>query len=245
MIITKGDLVNGAYLILRISGLTVNPTPEDVEIALLEADDVAAELNGIGLNINWQPPAVYGASDPSDNSGLPRELAGPFKSILAFRLIDMFGKQATPTLALRAEKGMLAIEQITVRVPDSLPPSTLPVGSGNEYGYRDRTFFPEPPANSGASYVTKGDILNYSEDFSQWLIDETLVSVTWDSGGIPIGSETFNDTTATAELTFSSVGGFTVCITATKTNSTDVFTETKNFIVSDCANQSSSFIAGP
>jgi len=247
MKITKGDLVNGAYSIIRISGLTINPQPEQVTAGIQEADDLAGELLGMGVNVNWQYPAEYGDSDTADTSGLTKEMAGPFKSILALRLLDLFGKPATPTLATRADKGMRTLEQITVSVPDAELPSTIPFGSGNEWDYRSRRFYPEAAVNNDAQYVFRDDVLNYTEDFGPWLIDEELASVEWEvsNSGIDIQNVTFDTTTTTAQLTFTNLGGFTVCITATKTNSTDVFTAQKNFIVRDCQRQSFSYLGVP
>ena len=243
MQVTKGSIVNGAFAILRISGLTSNPSPEDVSSAIQESDDLALEMKGSGLDVNWQQPQDYGLSDPSDISGLTPEMAGPFKSILALRLLDFFGKIPTPSLAKRASDGMRSLEQFIISVPDAELPSTLSLGSGNEWDYRSRYFYPEPGLNNDADYVFKNDILNYTEDFSSWLIDETLASVEWEvkAAGILIADDVFDDNTATAQLTFNKVGGYTVCITATKTNSTDKLTVQKNFIIRDCQRTGLSF----
>jgi len=239
MQINKGDLVNGAYTILRISGLTLTASPDEITAGIQESDDLASELKGSGVDVNWQQPSDYGLSDPADTSGLTPEMAGPFKSVLALRLVDLFGKQATPSLAKRASDGMRTLEQITVNAPESELPSTLPFGSGNEWDYRSRRFYPEPAANNDADYVFLDDVLNYTEDFSAWLIDEELVSASWEvaNGSVEIDNVVNAETTSTAQLTFSTIGGFTLCITATKTNSTDVFTVQKNFIVKDCNRQ--------
>lgn len=247
MKITKGDIVNGTYSILRISGLTINASPEEVAAGIQEADDLAGELKGIGVNVNWQYPSEYGISDPNDTSGLTTEMAGAFKSVLALRLLDLFGKQATPTLAERANKGMRTLEQITVSVASSEPPSTLPFGSGNEWDYRDQRFYPEPAANNDATYVFLDDILNYTEDFSAWVIDEELESAEWQvtNGDIDIQNVTFDTNSTSAQLTFTNLGGFTLCITVTKTNSTDKFSVQKNFIVRDCERQNYSIFGVP
>lgn len=237
MQITKGSLVNGALVILRVSGLTVSASPEDISDGLNEADDLALELKGNGIDIGWQLPAEYGFSDPADTSGLVPETAGAFKSLLAYRMLDYFGKAVTPSLQRRHDKAMRTIENFIITVPTAQNPPTLPFGSGNEWDYTDRRFYPEPAVNNDASYVFKGDVLNYTEDFSQWLVDEELESVTWEStapSSLAISNQTFTETTATATLTFNQVGGYTVCITATKSNSTDVFTVQKNFIIQDC-----------
>lgn len=247
MQINKGELVNGAYAIIRISGLTLTASPDEITAGIQEADDLASELKGRGVDVNWQQPSNYGLSDPADTSGLTPEMAGPFKSILSLRLVDLFGKQATPSLAKRADDGMRALEQITVSVPQSELPSTLPFGSGNEWDYRSRRFYSEPAINNDADYVFLGDVLNYTEDFSSWLIDDVLATVTWESSdsGIEIENTSFGDATASAQLTFSKLGGFTLCITATRAGSTDVFTVQKNFIVRDCLRQTYGFIGTP
>lgn len=234
--IPKGDLINGTYALMRISGLTVVPSPADNEVALQVADDLAGELKGSGLDLMWQQPADYGTSDPSDTSGLTVEMAGPFKKLLFIQLCANFGKDVPASVAITAAQGLKALENIAISVPESSNPPTLPFGSGNEFSYRDRKFYNEPANNDGALYVSKGDVFNYTEDFSQWLIDATLIAVEFDIAepGVTIGATSINDTTATAELTFNQIGGYTLCMTATRTGSTDKITKSKNFIVNDC-----------
>jgi hypothetical protein len=234
-IVTKGDLTKGAYQLIRISGLTVTEIPEETKIALSVADDYAAEMLPF-MDIGWQYPTDYGASDTADNSGLPIEFAGPFKKLLAFQLVEFYGKQPSQVLVSLASEGMKSLEQSIVIVGDALPPATLPFGSGNEQDYRDRKFYAEPPNNRGASDVFKLDVLNYDEDFSAWLVDETLVTVVWETKdtGITIANDTFTDTVASAQLSFMQTGGYTICIQVTKTNSTDVYSVNKNFVIHEC-----------
>jgi hypothetical protein len=234
--ISKGDLISGTYALMRISGLTVEPSPKNNEIALQVADDYAGELKGSGLDLKWQQPAEYGRSDPSDTSGLTVEMAGPFKKLLFIQLCANFGKDVPQSVAITAMQGMKALENISISVPDASNPPTLPFGSGNEFDYRDRKFYSEPANNEDALYVKKGEVLNYTEDFSQWLVDADLVAVEFDIAepGVTVGSTTISDRTATAELTFNQIGGYTLCMTATRTGSSDKKTQSKNFIVNDC-----------
>ena len=220
---------------IRISGLTTEEVPEETEIALQVADDYAAELLPF-MDIGWQYPTNYGESDPADNSGLPKEMAGAWKKLLAFQLVEFYGKTPSPMLANLASEGMKSIEMQTVTVEEAYNPPTLPYGSGNEQDYRDRKFYYEPPSTDGASDVFRNDVLNYTEDLSAWLVDETIVSAEWvtNDNGITVANVSFDDTTTTAELKFNQIGGYTVCITLTKTNSSDVFTINKNFIIHEC-----------
>lgn len=239
MQVLKGDLVTGAYTILRISGLTAEPSPSDVVAGLQEADDLAAEIEGdrkTRMNINWQYPDDYGQSDPADISGLPPAIAGSFKSALCIRLLDLFGKAATPSLAERANAGMRAIEHYAIKKPVACMPSTLPIGSGNQdFHSWDRQFYPEPPASG--EQVFKGDKVTASYDFSEWLIDEVLDSVTWEvareSSNVIISNDSFTDTVAQGQLEFTQLDRASVIITATKTNSTDIKKVVLDYVIND------------
>ena len=235
MKISEGSLGNGTYALMRISGLTVAATPEDVEIGLQVADDYSQELLADGLDIGWQYPSDYGLSDADDNSGITPQIAGPFKKLLYIQLCAYFGKEVPPTVQVTAMAALRTLEQLLVSVPDAQNPSTLPFGSGNEDDYRDNTFYNEPPDNQNADYVFKGSIVTFEHDFSAWLVDETLVSVVWSvpDEGITVGSETFDDTVAMADLTFVQTGGSFITITATKTNSGELEIFRKNFVISD------------
>ena len=47
---TKADRINSAYSKLRISGLTVDPSPEDLSLALMTFENMMSELE-MGRNI--------------------------------------------------------------------------------------------------------------------------------------------------------------------------------------------------
>ena len=242
-IITKGALINGAYALMRISGLTVDPSPENIEVGLQVADDYAAELKPM-IDLNWQQPSDYGLSDPADNSGLSVSMAGPFKKLLVLELCGYFGKEIPGSVMATAAAGMRHLEQLLITVPLASNPSTLPFGSGNEDNYLDQRFYRASPDNTGARYVMADDVLNFSVDFTQdpnWLLDDVLDTVTWEAdSGIALASESNTDTVATAELTFNYSG--TVAITGTKVGSTDTLTVLQNFVVNRRAGNGLSFV---
>ena len=248
MIITKGELVNGCYEAwLMISGLTAAAEPEEVTLALQQADDLANQLEADGLNLNWQNPSSYGYSDPADNSGLTAQMAGPFKTILSTYLLDAFGKQITANMADKAARAMRTLQQITVVAPDVQNPPTLPFGSGNEWDYNDRRFYGEPAKTNGAIYVYKGQTLNYLRDLTQnpnWLVDATIETAVWevqDNGNVTIENIAINDTSTSADITFNETGGYTICIKLTKTDSNEVFIVNQNFVVQLCDDQGLAF----
>lgn len=233
--ITKGSLINGAYSLMRISGLTVDPTPEDMTAGLQVADDYAAQLKEDGLDLQWLQPVNYGQSDPSDTSNLTQGMAGPFKKLLVRELVSFFGKEVPNAIAITANEGMRALEQQIVSVPDSVFPGTLAFGSGNEWDYRDRKFYSEPPINNDALYVRRNDVRTTPVDFTQWLAGDTIQSAVWevDTTAVTIANIDTGDSITQAQLTFNAIGGYNVCVTATKTNG-DKDTQRINIIIEEC-----------
>jgi hypothetical protein len=230
----KIDVVNGTYQLIRISGLTSNAIPEEIEIAIQVADDLAGELMAT-LNIGWIQPAEYGTSDPDDFSGLDAQTVGPFKKLLALEMVDYFGKVAPQSLHMNAAKGMRSLEQLLVNVRPMQNPATLPIGSGNESNYRIDKFYPEPISDDGAIYKNTSDIFQYNKDWSQWLAGVAdLVSVTYEfDSGIVLTNESITDNLSSVTISFSKVGQFTLCARAVDSNG-NATTEKVIYNVLDC-----------
>jgi len=51
----KVDRLSAAYSKLRISGLTVDPNPSDLELALNELENMMAELASRGIEVSNRP----------------------------------------------------------------------------------------------------------------------------------------------------------------------------------------------
>lgn len=231
----KIDLVNGTYKLIRISGLTSEAIPEEIEAALQVADDYAGELLSTGLDIGWVQPLEYGQSDPNDYSGLNVQTIGPFKKLLALELVDYFGKVAPMSLQINADKGMRSLEQLLVNVNPSQNPGTLPIGSGNEWDYRSDKFYPEPISDDNAIYKNTSDVFQLPIDWSAFLIGEfTLDSVTYKvDAGIVLADEAIVDETSVVTVSFSKQGQFTLCARGTNSNG-DVDNIKVIYNVTDC-----------
>lgn len=230
----KIDLVNGAYQLIRISGLTSNAIPEEITIGVQVADDLAGELS-TKLNTGYVQPLVYGDSDPNDYSGLTNQTAGPFKKLLAMELVDFFGKQIPMSLKMNADKGLRALEQVLVNVNPTQNPGTLPIGSGNEWDYRSDKFYPEPISDDGAIYHYKTDVFPFYNDWSQWLAGEAdLVTVEYEfDDGVVLSGEIIVDNTSTVTVSFLKVGQVFLCAKATDSNG-NVTSEKVIYNVIDC-----------
>jgi len=212
----KIDLVNGAYQLIRISGLTTEAVPEEITIGLQVADDLAGELSAT-LDTGYIQPLEYGASDPTALSGLTVQTAGPFKKLLAVELVTYFGKEAPMSLVMNAERGRRALEQVLVNALPMQMPGTLPIGSGNEWDYRSNKFYPEPNNDDGAINKNLTDVFQWDNSWAQWLENESVldaVTYTTDSG-VTLSNDSFEDETSTVTVSFIREGQFTVCATAT------------------------------
>ncbi len=176
---TKVELINSAYSQLRISGLTINPTPEDTETALWRLEDMMAEYWGRTLNFNYnfeEEPTATAAS------GVDRVHHRMIASNLAVTLCPDFGKDVPIKLDSIARASFSASSAVLARerVRQVAYPSRMPVGSGNrQFGNRFRKFFPSstPPITSaGNEKMLCGDINDYQSSFASYLMDETIDS---------------------------------------------------------------------
>ena len=211
----KIDLINGAYQQLRISGLTTQPTNEDVSYALSTMDDWAAQLSTT-LDTGYLQPAEYGTSDPNDSSGVDIKLAGPFKKLLALELAAAFGKDIPPALALSARNAQRDLEHLLVSVDIAQNPPTLPLGSGNQYTLTQRTFYPEPNNDDGAINKYENEVFLVSVEWESFLGVNVLDSVDYDhDAGIILSQKSTDGTTSTVTVAFSQRGQFELCVTAT------------------------------
>jgi len=174
----KVDIINGAYSQMRISGITVDPSPEDLVLALRRLEGMANELHGRNVCTGY-----YFEEEPDINSpsGLNKKYWYSFECILAMRLVSDFGKgmQPDPMLAKNASAQMSFLYASTANPRQVQYPSRQPLGAGN-YPYCG-FFAPiaEAPNTCLTNRMTVGDIDNFVEHFNSFLIDpEEIASYT-------------------------------------------------------------------
>jgi hypothetical protein len=206
----KGDLINDGYSKLRISGLTVDPTPEDLELALMRLEDMAAEWFERGICAGY-----YFEDDPDPNTphNVPRAHRQAFSSNLSLHLIPDFNKQEHPRLYAQASSSLSALSARSAR--DKLrqvqPPNRQPVGSGNTLRrsrwlrwYRPAA---EVPLDCSSVYMEVGEINDYQEDYTEYLRQgEDLTSYTIE---VTDGLTLVSDSLATPVISYriEAVGG--------------------------------------
>lgn len=174
---TKGGIVNDAYSRLRISGLTVNPTPEDMEVALTRFENMMATLEARDIRLNFRFEEL---PDPSTEHGVKTAHFDMMATNLAVRLAPDFGKPVSPELAAAARAAMSDTHSITAasNARETIYPRRQPIGSGNRRNFRYLRFNrPQDPAPLYSNVLIKGNVNDFSENFEAYLESgETIAS---------------------------------------------------------------------
>ena len=175
----KVDFINGAYSLMRISGITVDPSNEDVELALERLEDMAEEFRGrnicTGYNFEDTP-------DPNSVHNVPRKYWYAYKSNLALRLLSDFGKgkEPDPLLIGGAQTSFSFLSSDTAQIKTTQYPARQPRGSGNSLRYNRWQRFYTPIAEAPTSCTTKkmvvGEIDDFVEHFDAYLNDGEDIS---------------------------------------------------------------------
>lgn len=177
----KIDIINGAYSQMRISGITVDPSPEDLTLALRRLEGMANELHGRNVCTGY-----YFEEEPDINSpsGLNKKYWFSFECILAMRLVSDFGKGMTPDpmLGKNASAQMSFLYASTANPRQIQYPSRQSLGAGNLLRYPYCKFFApiiEAPNTCLTNRMTVGDINDFIEHFNSYLVDpEEIASYT-------------------------------------------------------------------
>lgn len=173
----KGDLINGAYSLMRISGITVNPSPEDISLALHRLENMANELAARNICAGY-----YFEDDPDVNSpsGLDKKFWYSFECVLAGRLLSDFGKGQTPDpiLLKNASAQLSFLYAATANPQETQYPSRQAIGAGNSLRHHRRYYTPteEAPNVCATNRMVVGEIDDFIEHFDSYLIDPELIS---------------------------------------------------------------------
>lgn len=90
--LTKGEVVNQTYILMRISGLTVDPTPEDMTIALTALERMILSYENNGLFLSYNKSIEYPNPDPAEESGLSDANIHAVVLLLFKNIAPAFGK---------------------------------------------------------------------------------------------------------------------------------------------------------
>lgn len=189
---TKIDLINGAYSQLKISGLTVQPTPEDLTLAFNRFENMMQEFSGRNICVNYN---FEDTPDVNSVHNVERKFWYALETNLAVRLLPDFGKEPTTALVALHQAGFSFLSAQTAPVRETQYPSRQPIGHGNTLRYNRCRRFYQPQATVPLScesirmYVD--DVRDFAEHFDSYLsAGETVSSYTIDAdSGLTIVSD--------------------------------------------------------
>lgn len=192
---TKIELINGAYSLMRISGITVDPSGSDIALALARLENMAAEFNGRNIKTDYNFE-----EDPDSGSlhNLPRKYWYGYEANLAIRLLPDFGKQAPPWLLMQQQASFSFLSSDTAVVKRLQYPSRMPRGARNSLRSQGwRRYFTEvgeAPNSAETIVMYIDDIKGFTESFSSYLDSgETISSYTIEADdGLTISSDANN-----------------------------------------------------
>lgn len=194
----KADIIKRAYSELRISGLTVDPTPEDLELSLCKLEDMMAEYESRNMSVGY---VFEDEPDPNSVLGVERAFWQALSTNLAVRLIPNFNKQVPDTLLAQASQSLsnMAGRCAANKIRQVLPPARQPIGSGNQiYGRWNRYYNSVGvlPSNApGVQAIMQGETNDFRESFEAYLrTGEVIQSFTVVADvGLTVVSSTNND----------------------------------------------------
>lgn len=176
----KTDVISGAYSQMRISGLTVEPTPEDLTLALSRLENMMSELEyGRNICTDYNFEAT---PNPDSDTNVPQFYWHMMETNLAIRLIPDFNKVVPQTLITQANAALSTASSISAsqNVQEVIYPRRMPRGSGNTLRFnRWRRYQRQqkPAPNSCATNkMLLGEINAYQETFRAYLNDGESIS---------------------------------------------------------------------
>lgn len=203
---TKIDVVNDSYSQMRISGLTVQASPEDIELAVIRLESMMHEIFFRNINVGYN---FEESPDPNSLTNVEPYAWQMMSTNLAVRLIPDFNKAVPPTLIAKADASLSTVSSITARnyIQEVQYPRRHARGSGNTLRYnRWQRYYRNPafaPSEAATNILSPGDVNDYVERYDQYLNDlETITSfsITADND-LTISNATFTDTEVSYRVT--------------------------------------------
>jgi hypothetical protein len=175
----KSDVISDAYSQMRISGLTVNPSSQDLELALMRMENMFAEFAArnvcTGYNAEDEP-------DPNSVTNLPAYAKQMAATNLATRLIPDFNKVVPMQLMALASGSYSTVSAVAQKeiLNQVSYPRRMPRGSGSTLRYnRWQRFYrnaPNAPAECATNNMSGGDVNDFIEHFDAYLAKDEFIS---------------------------------------------------------------------
>lgn len=130
--LTKGEIVNQMFELMRISGLTSKASPEEKTIGLYTLERMVLSYENNGLFLSYNKSDLYPNPDSSEESGLRDHDIHAIVLLLFKNVCPAFGKAFPAELREEADTAYRGLF-------NTIPPTTVqnpyqPAGAG-QYGY--------------------------------------------------------------------------------------------------------------
>ena len=189
--ILKGELVKAAFSRARVSGLTLKPSNDELDLALDRLEDMMAEWQERNVCLGY-----FFEDEPNPNTphNVPRAFHRAIKSNLAMGILADFNKLAPPSLIAEAQGSLSALYSSLARTKQISYPARMPIGSGNTLrdGRWDQFYRPEVTIDIECDHVLYvDDVQDFTQSFTDFMRqDETLTShtITVDEGVTVVSS---------------------------------------------------------
>lgn len=122
---TKIEIVNQMYTMMRISGLTTDPTPEDTVIGLTILERMILSYENNGLFLSYNKSEFQPTPDANEESGLPDKSINAVVLLLMKNTVSAFGKIFPSELREEASMAYRGLFDTTppIRVQNRYQPS--------------------------------------------------------------------------------------------------------------------------
>lgn len=162
----KADTIVDCYNKLRISGLTVNPSPNDLNLALNRLENMVAEWESRNISTGYN---FEDKPDPNTELGCIRAYWEALSSNLAVLLIPDFNKAVPAVLTGQAMSSLSSLSGRSAmnRIRGVPYPSRMPRGTGNTLRYNRWSRFYHNQATAPNSAATVGMIVGDIDDFTE------------------------------------------------------------------------------
>lgn len=136
--ISKGDIVDGALKMLGVSGLVIEPEPEDKEYCLYQLEMMITSWNGDGINVGFILSDNILNASMSEVAGIPDTCQLAVTSNLAKLVCSYFNKQLPPLINEFADK---EYRKLLIQTPPLVKQNEMqPTGAGDRYYYQDSCY---------------------------------------------------------------------------------------------------------
>ena len=199
---TKNDIILGAYSQLRISGITMIPSPSMLSLALGRLESSIAELHDI-----WNINLPYNFEDEPDLGSphnLPKGLWNAVEVYLAFNLATDYGKQIPVTLAARLKGAVGALFKYSATAPKVDYPSRMPAGKlACISSMATIPAYEETPTKSSVVTMFIGERRSFTESFLTEMDGTEVIvsSVTDIDSELTLNSSSSTDYTVVYDIT--------------------------------------------